>query len=82
MKKIISTISTVITILAGIVFLNSCRQHDEDSLNLPLTQKIQVGNENSKNADTLLQPSNQTEFDEIDYKDPPPKNGGQWKTKK
>lgn len=85
MKKIISIISTIITILAGIVFINSCRQQDDDQtfdqghqIREPLCKT------SNKDSDTLQQSSHFNEFheSETDYKDPPPKNGGQWINKK
>lgn len=84
MKKIISIISTTITILAGIVFLNSCRQENEDPMyENELRSTNSIMKESGKNSDSLQELSNLNEFDgEIDYNDPPPKNGGQWKIKK
>jgi hypothetical protein len=85
MKKIISIISTIITILAGIVFMNSCRQQDDDqTFDQSNLLREPISRMSNKYSDTLLQSSNFNEFDEsgIDYKDPPPKNGGQWKIKK
>ncbi|WP_124533437.1 MULTISPECIES: hypothetical protein [Bacteroidota] len=85
MKKIISIISTIITILAGIVFMHSCRQQDDDQA---LDQDFKIEKSGSKlsnrNADSLQQASNTDEFGvgEFEYKDPPPKNGGQWKINK
>lgn len=73
------------TILAGIVFLNSCRQNDEDqNFDYQLKGKDAVKNESSKSSDSIQELSNLNEFDEkeIDYQDPPPKNGGQWRVKK
>lgn len=84
MKKIISIISSIITILAGIVFMHSCRQQDDDqALEQDFKFEKSISKLSNRIADSLNQVSNSGEFDaaEIDYKDPPPKNGGQWKIK-
>lgn len=84
MNKIISTIFTMFTILAGIVSMNSCRQQEiEDLSELQMTHEHQMRNASSRTSDTLGKPTNSHEFGEsdIDYKDPPPKNGGQWRIK-
>ena len=80
MKKFISIISTLTAILAVTIFMNSCRQHSDYDSVLPMKAKNEKGIENRKAGDTLQQLSNQIEFVEIEPKDPPPKNGGQWKS--
>ncbi|MGK6342535.1 hypothetical protein ACMGDK_09865 [Chryseobacterium sp. DT-3] len=83
MKKIISTITTIITILAGIVIMHSCRQQgDDQAFDQNLRVQESISKLSNKNADTLQQASNYGEFDDNGYKDPPPKNGGQWMIKK
>ncbi|QIH34471.1 hypothetical protein [Sphingobacterium sp. DR205] len=78
MKKIIS----IIPILAGIVFMNSCRQQeDEQYYDEQMNSTKIMGKEIKKHADSVQQTSFQSEYDENGniITDPPPKNGGQWK---
>jgi len=80
MKKIIS----IIPVLAGIVFMHSCgQQDDEQYYNEPIKSSKIIGKESEKHPDSLHQTSVQIGFDENGniLTDPPPKNGGQWKIK-
>ncbi len=83
MKKIISIISSIITILAGTVFMNSCRQQDDERTLDPNPSRMKsVNNVNSKISDSMRQTSIPQKLDEeIVETDPPPKNGGQWKVR-
>ncbi|MDR6919495.1 hypothetical protein [Chryseobacterium sp. 2987] len=82
MKKFISIIFPITTILAVIVVINSCRQQDENPINDDKYEIKKTAIESKKNADSLQQSdSGELVNEETEYIDPPPKNGGQWKTK-
>ncbi len=71
MKKFISTI----TAIALVLFTNSCRQEDEESLSKPQnyeTKKLQNKSTDSLQAAVVIYPNKPIEAD------PPPKNGHQW----
>jgi sensor domain CHASE-containing protein len=78
MKKIILSI----LILAGIISLHSCREQDEDQvMDMQIQNKASSMKETNKDTDstniTVL-----TDLDGTLETDPPPKDGGQWKTRK
>lgn len=81
MKKIIS----IVPILAGIALIHSCReQDDEPIMNVQIETVKLTGQERKVNADSIKHPQvyqNGLGESGLIETDPPPKNGGQWRTK-
>lgn len=81
MKKIIS----IISILAGITLIYSCReQDDEPIMNAQMESVKLTGQERKVNEDSIKHPrihKNGLGENGVIETDPPPKNGGQWRTK-
>lgn len=81
MKKIIS----IVSILAGIALIHSCREQDEEPImNVQMEGVKLTSREKKVNEDSIKHPriyQNDLGESGIIETDPPPKNGGQWRTK-